>query len=50
MIEGMNALYIGYKINLLVNMYLYLKCIIKWGIQNTKYKIINQHRNDSCHL
>jgi hypothetical protein len=31
-------------------MYLYLKCNIKWGIQNTKFKVINQHKNDTCHV
>jgi hypothetical protein len=31
-------------------MYLYLKCSVKWGIQNMKFKIIIQHKNDSCHV
>jgi hypothetical protein len=25
---------------------LYLKCNLKWDIQNTKTKVINQHKND----
>jgi hypothetical protein len=31
-------------------MYLYLKCNVKRGTQNTNLKIINQHRNDTCHV
>jgi hypothetical protein len=31
-------------------MYLYLKCNVKRGIQNTKFKVINQHKNDMCHV
>jgi hypothetical protein len=31
-------------------MYLYLKCSDKGGTQNTNYKIINQHKNDMCHV
>jgi hypothetical protein len=31
-------------------MYLYLTCNVKIGIQNTNYKIINQHKNDTCHV
>jgi hypothetical protein len=31
-------------------MYLYLTCNVKMGIQNTNYKIINQHKNDMCHV
>jgi hypothetical protein len=27
-------------------MYLYLTCNVKLGIQNTKFKVINQHIND----
>jgi len=28
-------------------MYLYLKCSVKRGIQNTNFKVINQHKNDT---
>ncbi len=31
-------------------MYLYLKCNVKWGTQNTKFKVINQHKSDKCHV
>ncbi len=31
-------------------MYLYLTCNVKWGTQNIKFKVINQHRNDMCHV
>ncbi len=31
-------------------MYLYLKCNVKWGIRSTKFKVINQCRNDMCHV
>jgi hypothetical protein len=31
-------------------MYLYLKCSVKWGTQNTNFKVINQHKNDMCHV
>ncbi len=31
-------------------MYLYLKCNVKKGTQNTNFKVINQHKNDMCHL
>ncbi len=31
-------------------MYLYLKINVKWGIQNTKLQIINQHKNGMCHV
>jgi hypothetical protein len=31
-------------------MYLYLKWNIKWGIWNIKFKVINQHKNDTCHV
>jgi hypothetical protein len=31
-------------------MYLYLKCSGKWGIWNIKLKVINQHKNDMCHV
>jgi hypothetical protein len=31
-------------------MYLYLKCNVKWGIQNIKFKVINQHKNDTNHV
>ncbi len=31
-------------------MYLYLKCNVKWGTQNINFKIINQHKNDMCHV
>ncbi len=31
-------------------MYLYLKCSVKWGIQNTKFEVINQCKNDTCHV
>ncbi len=30
--------------------YLYLKCSVNNGSQNTNYKIINQHINDTCHV
>jgi hypothetical protein len=29
-------------------MYSYLKCNVKWNIWNTKFKVINQHKNDMC--
>jgi hypothetical protein len=29
-------------------MYLYLKCSVKGGTQNTNSQVINQHRNDTC--
>jgi hypothetical protein len=31
-------------------MYLYLKCSVKGGTQNTNYKIINQYKNNMCHV
>jgi hypothetical protein len=31
-------------------MYLYLKCNVKKGTQNIKFKVINQHKNDTCHV
>ncbi len=31
-------------------MYLYLKCSVKWGIQNTKLEVKNQFKNDMCHV
>jgi hypothetical protein len=31
-------------------MYLYLKCNVKHGIQNTKFKVMDQHKNDMCHV
>ncbi len=31
-------------------MYLYLKCSVKWGTQNSKFNVINQHKNDICHV
>ncbi len=31
-------------------MYSYLKCNVKRGTQNTNFKIINQHKNDPCHV
>jgi hypothetical protein len=31
-------------------MYLYLKCNVKKGTQNTKFKVINPHINDMCHV
>jgi hypothetical protein len=31
-------------------MYLYLKRNVKWGTQNTKFKVINQHKSDKCHV
>jgi hypothetical protein len=31
-------------------MYLSLKCNVEGGFQNTNFKIINQHRNDTCHV
>ncbi len=30
--------------------YLYLICNVKLNIQNENYKIINQHKNDICHV
>jgi hypothetical protein len=30
------------KVQFVVKMYLYLKCSIKWAIQNTNLKFINQ--------
>jgi hypothetical protein len=41
-IEDMNAF--------VVKMYLYLKCSVKGGTQNTNFKVINQHKNDMCHV
>jgi hypothetical protein len=37
-------------IQFIVKMYLYLICDVKLGIQNTKFKDINQHKNDTCHV
>jgi hypothetical protein len=31
-----------------IKMYLYLTYGVKLGIQNTKSKVINQHKNDIC--
>jgi hypothetical protein len=31
-------------------MYLYLKCNVKGGTQNINFKVINQHKNDMCHV
>jgi hypothetical protein len=31
-------------------MYLYLKCSVKGGTQNTNLKVINQHKNDTYHV
>jgi hypothetical protein len=31
-------------------MFLYLKCNVKWGTQNKKFKIIHQHKYDTCHV
>ncbi len=31
-------------------MYSYLKCSIKWGTQNRKFKVRNQHKNETCHV
>jgi hypothetical protein len=31
-------------------MYLYLKWSVKWGIRNTKFYVINQCKNDTCHV
>jgi hypothetical protein len=31
-------------------MYLHLKCNSKGGTQNTNFKVINQHKNDMCHV
>jgi hypothetical protein len=31
-------------------MHLYLKCNVKWGIQNTQFKVTNQCINDMCHV
>jgi hypothetical protein len=31
-------------------MYLYLKCNVKWGIQNIKFKVVNQHKNYVNHV
>ncbi len=31
-------------------MYLYITCNVKLGIQNTKFKVINQHKNDTCYV
>jgi hypothetical protein len=31
-------------------MYLYLKCSVKWGIQNIKFYVINQDMNDMYHV
>ncbi len=33
-----------------VKTYLYLTCNVKLNIQNTKKLIINQHKNDTCHV
>ncbi len=31
-------------------MYLYLELNVKRGTQNTNFKILNQHKNDMCHV
>jgi hypothetical protein len=31
-------------------MYLYFKCNVKGGTQNTIFEFINQHKNDTCHV
>ncbi len=31
-------------------MCLYLKCSVKWDTQNTKFKVINQHKNNTCQV
>jgi len=31
-------------------MYLYIKYNVKEGTRNTNFKIINQHKNDMCHV
>ncbi len=31
-------------------MYSYLKCNVKWSTQNIKFKVINQHKNDTCYV
>jgi hypothetical protein len=31
-------------------MYLYLKCNVKGGIQNTNFKVKNQQKNNTCHV
>jgi hypothetical protein len=36
--------------NFVVEMYLYLTCSVKLNIQNIKFKVINQHKNDTCHV
>jgi hypothetical protein len=36
--------------SILFKFYLHLTCSVKLNIQNTKFKIINQHRNDMCHV
>jgi len=35
---------------IVVKIYLYLKCNVRWGIRNTNFKVINQHKNDMCHM
>ncbi len=32
------------------NVFISKKCSVKWGIQNTKFQIINQHKNDTNHM
>jgi hypothetical protein len=31
-------------------MYLYLKCNVKGGTWNTNFKVMNQHKNNMCHV
>jgi hypothetical protein len=31
-------------------MYLHLKCNVKWGTLNIEFKVINQHKNNTCHV
>ncbi len=37
------------KNQFIVKIHLYLTCNVKLGIQSTKFKVINQHKNDMHH-
>jgi hypothetical protein len=46
-IEGM--IYMIYN-QFVVKIYLYLKCNVTRGTRNIDCKVINQHKNDTCHV
>jgi hypothetical protein len=33
-----------------IKMYLYIKCNVEWGIWNTKFEVINQHKIDMYYV